>query len=205
MLRDTARVHNRLSSTPDGRQGRDLRAVTGSTVQCPQGMGTAGKAWPPDSRAAASAPSLANRGFHKSQIQHTVRPSSSFSRDRDGSPATHTGLPFSPEQPLTAGPVTRGASAAEANVPLTTDERRSLTGVAAQRGQREHAVMRQGRAGPSGTRGRGGGLGAGGSTRPRHRPGSGSSSPGQRRPGGGAGPRPAASWSRRPRGGDGPP
>lgn len=98
MLQDTARVHNRLSSTPDGRQGRDLRAVTGSTVQCPQGMGTAGKAWPPDSRAAASAPSLANRGFHKSQIQHTVRPSSSFSRDRDGSPATHTGLPFSPEQ-----------------------------------------------------------------------------------------------------------
>jgi len=111
----------------------------------------------------------------------------------------------STERPLTAGPVTRGASAAEANVPLTTDERRSLTGVAAQRGQREHAVMRQGRAGPSGTRGRGGGLGAGGSTRPRHRPGSGSSSPGQRRPGGGAGPRPAASWSRRPRGGDGPP
>lgn len=111
----------------------------------------------------------------------------------------------STERPLAAGPVTRGASAAEANVPLTTDERRSLTGVAAQRGQREHAVMRQGRAGPSGTRGRGGGLGAGGSTRPRHRPGSGSSSPGQRRSGGGAGPRPAASWSRRPRGGDGPP
>lgn len=159
-------------SCPDGSQGRVLRAVTGRDVQCPQGLGTAGKVWPlPDSHAAASAPSLTNRCFHKSQTPHPARPSSSFSRDRDGSPATPTRPPLFPERSLTARPATRGASAAASVLP-TPDGRRSPTGEAAQRGPRAHAAIRQSGAEPRGAQGRGDGLRAGGSVRPRHGRGS---------------------------------
>lgn len=117
---------------------------------CNARRGWAGKVWPlPDSRAAASAPSLVSRCFHKSQIPHPARPSSSFSRDRDGFPATPIALLLSPERSLTAQPVTRGASAA-ANVPPVPDGRHSPTGEAARRGPRAHAAER-GRA-PRGSR-----------------------------------------------------
>lgn len=174
---------------------------------CNARRGWARKVWPlPDSRAAASAPSLVSRCFHKSQIPRPARPSSSFSRDRDGSPATPIALPLSPERSLTAQPITRGASAA-ANVPPVPDGRHSPTGEAARRGPARPAGTR-GRAGPSPT-----GLEAGETAWERAAapgPGTGTEAAGgcpgrRRRSGERAGPRPAAPWSREPRGGDGPP